>query len=143
MNIRNIGRRIWLLSAAVAVVGMCGLADFRAATLGGKLLLVAPHLGAVAVVAWVGGRGLPWTAVAALGGSSLMAFFSWYDLLTRQTDGFEWRFNNSLGGEICCGANWFVPWAVCMAAIAAVAWNAEPPDRTEGESGDPGTCSRE
>jgi hypothetical protein len=50
----------------------------------------------------------------------MMAGLSWADALDRQTEGFEWRFNNALSGAMCCGANWLVLAAVgCVALVLA------------------------
>ena len=61
-----------------------------------------------------------------MAGSALMAGLSWWDKLDRQTEGFEWQFNNALGGAICLGANFAVlSVVVCVVSIIA-AMDAHP-----------------
>jgi len=117
---------------ACAGIGVIGLADLREAEWQGKLLLVTPYLAVVALTVWLGPHS-PWAGVVAAGASAVMAGLSWCDTLDRQTEGFEWRFNNALSGAMCCGANWLVSMVTgCVALlITAAARDSMPISRSE------------
>jgi hypothetical protein len=125
---------LWLPALAFGLVGVLGLADFQKAEIGGKLWLIAPHLGGVVITA-LGGYRHPWAGVVGLAGSALMAGLSWWDKLTRRTEGFEWQFNNALGGAMCLEANFFVL-AVVLCAVSLIAALAEHTDEGMACGGD-------
>jgi len=101
-----------------------GLADLRCADWNIKLILIGPHLCGMLLVACFGPRHT-WAGVVALAGSAVMTSLSWWDALDRQTEGFEWDFNNGLSGVICCGVNWLVLAVVACAASVVAAANQE------------------
>jgi hypothetical protein len=110
-----------------------GLADLREADWERKLLLIGPHLCGVLLVTCFGPR-QTWAGVVALAGSAVMTSLSWWDALDRQTDGFEWQFNNALSGMICCGANWLVLAVVaCVASVVAAANQEADAESSAGE----------
>jgi hypothetical protein len=116
-----VGRRLWILALAFGVAGVCGLADLGIAAPAGKLLLVGPHAVGVALTVWTGRRRTA-AGLVAVAGSAALAGLSWVDALGRQTEGFEWRFNNALQGAMCVGANWLVLSAVgCISLLLAAA----------------------
>jgi hypothetical protein len=103
-----------------------GLADLQEADWRGKLLLVGPHLAGAALTALFGPWRV-WAGMVALSGTALMAGLSWWDTLTRRTEGFEWPFSNALGGMLCCGATWLVLAVVgCIVPVIMSAPGQEP-----------------
>jgi hypothetical protein len=115
-------RWLWLPASAVAVTGIVGLADLAEVSWRGKLLFVGPHVAAAGLAVWPGQR-LPWAAVVALCGLGTMAALSWWDRLDRQSEGFEWQFNNAFGGALCCIANYLVLAAVVCVVSLIGAYN--------------------
>lgn len=144
--LRRAGRWVWVPALACGVAGVCGLADLRNAEPAGRLLLLGPHAAGVALCTWAGRRRTV-AGLVAVAGSAAMAGLSWTDALDRQTEGFEWRFNNVLQGTMCLGANYLVLAVVgCAAAALVDAPDAPPPDdtgRPDGANGgaEPGHCS--
>jgi hypothetical protein len=56
-----------------------------------------------------------------LSGSVIMAAFSWWDALSRETEGFEYETGNALVGAVCCGTNWLVLIVVDCLALGVAA----------------------
>src|SRR5688500_9362104 len=105
MTRERLGRWLWLPAAVCAIGGVLGLADLHRLELTGVMIYVLPHLLGVGMTA-LGGYHHFGAALVGLGGSALMAGLSWWDKLDRQTEGFEWQFNNAFGSWWCCWANY-------------------------------------
>jgi hypothetical protein len=122
----DVGRWLWVAALVACAVGVIGLVDLGPASLPKKLILLAPHLAGVGLTI-LGGRWCPTAAVVGLVGSVIMAGLTWWDALDRQTEGFEWRFNNEIGAFLCLGANNLVLTVVaCVVSLLCAA--VEQPD---------------
>lgn len=113
---------LWLPASfcfCAGIAGILGLGDFWRPPLLGMLILAIPHLAGLVLTMWAGNI-TPYAGMTSLVGSGLMAGLSWCEKLTRQTEGFEFQFNNELAGMMCCGANYFVLMIATMVVVPMV-----------------------
>ena len=121
------GRRLWILAAVASAVGVASLFEVRQINALGVALVAGPYAAAVGLTAWAGRRH---TGAAAVGLAEVVAMtgLSWWEATHRQTEGFEWEFNNDLQFACCCGSNWVVLSVVSVVALLL----AQPPPAAGG-----------
>jgi len=112
---------MWVPALIVGLVGVCGLVDLGQADWLGAQLMLGPFALAVGYVAWAGRRKLA-AGLVGLGAITLMAVNSWSDALNRQTEGFEYRFNNALSGAVHFWLNYLIVAFMGLLALGLVPW---------------------
>lgn len=117
----QLARWLWVPALVVGLVGVCGLVDLGEADWLGVQLMLGPYALAVGYVAWAGRRKLT-AGLLGLGAIMLMAASSRNDALNRQTEGFEWRFNNALSGMMHVGFNYVVLFFMGVLALGLIPW---------------------
>jgi hypothetical protein len=98
----------WVPAVVLCVVGLRGITPLEPNHPPGEVgraLLELPHLLGVVVV-FLACRANLAAVVIALLGCAVGAYVPWLEQTSRQTEGFEYDFNNFLGWTMCCGANW-------------------------------------
>jgi hypothetical protein len=104
---RTVRKRLWIIAALAAIVGVASLVTFHQINAFGVVVFAAPYAAAVGITALAGQRHTG-AAVISMVGAVVMSGLSWWEVAHRQTDGFEYEFNNDLQFSCCCGVNWFV-----------------------------------
>jgi hypothetical protein len=122
------GRWLWI-PAVAAAIGAASLAEVQQINALGVGVFAAPYVAAVMLTAWAGRRHTG-AAVVGAAGAGVMASLSWWEATHRQTEGFEWEFNNALQFSCCLGANYLVLSVVAV----AVPLLARPMPPTAGEA---------
>lgn len=101
------GRWCLILATLAAAVGVASIAEVQQINTLGVAVFAAPYVAVVGLTVWAGQHHSGAAAVGAAG-AGVMASLSWWEATHRQTEGYEWEFNNAMQFACCCGADYLV-----------------------------------
>lgn len=106
-----------LLATAVFLIGILGIADPGKVDAGQLLFGAGPHVLGLALTCWMFWLH-PTAGMISLGGALCAAGLQWWDTFGRQTEGFEWQFNNALSAGLTSYCNYLIVLiTLCVTAV--------------------------
>lgn len=104
---QNVRTFLCLLATAVFLIGIIGIADPGKLDAGQLLFAAGQHVLGLALTCWMSWLH-PTAGMISLVGALCVAAMQWSDTLGRQTEGFEWQFNNALYAGLTSYCNYLI-----------------------------------